>query len=811
MALLTDGDQGHRDKLGSPSSATNIRAGKQRMAYVLLPRLSRRLHIAARSSIQSTHFNESENTHSSQVGPSTSTSTNALVRSRTAHSDADDDEFASMSDGSLFSDYTLASDYSESNRITTRSRGHLDKEELFAKIAGGKRPRDDDEDENGASNNSGVSAVRSEAKRRKQSRKTDSEQDHSADEDEAPANPLPSGPMPEISASSSASKAVNATRKHHRKEICLRQWSNLSSRVTIIAEIDRFRFIFDGHECRHSSQSDLDPSSTSHSDSPVDEFDDGCAALEAFNMAFYKPLNMVFCQTHRVCIPLTSLISHISSLSHTKTLPRTKGVKEMFLSHVTSAFDLPTGQTFHSQGSNATQLPKPIPSMEEPRIYLQCPFCQTWINQTGGRRGWKSHGVVQHLKRPGSECARLLEIPESERPALKECYGQRPCGPGPLGHESHIPFVQIVGWNPTAASSPPIQESENPGNLVDPSSQEYAKCLKWTEYFPQETAECLRFLCMLPNPSQSEVFDDPISHQNRRKILERGLHEVHTFLKGYLQEANDFVDSCDPGFRLRLTEGSVSRVVTVIKLTYISVPGRTKSRYNSISDYAQYRHPLTHAVALLLRYKFHYDSGQRVAGKFELPMTKSLNETRIALYEFLLSVSLDEVLDRVTLGTQVHALVVSLLTAKCRVSNRIGHILDITIPMGIYKRDGIYRNANYATQYCAWLQFCLISVAIQASRLGGVEKSYVHYYGRKEHNDVVTSDELCDDEQDDTGFEDSGFEDVDIVSDLVLRKRKKTGSKLPEPIFFVDEPGHLDQSSSSDPSGGSQAEDALLV
>ena len=146
----------------------------------------------------------------------------------------------------------------------------------------------------------------------------------------------------------------------------------------------------------------------------------------------------------------------------------------------------------------------------------------------------------------------MLEIPESERPTLNECYGQRPCGTGPLGQDAHIPFVEIVGWNPTVTSSevpPPIQESLSQ-KLVDLATQEYAKILKWTEQFPPETMECLQFLCMLPNPSQTDMFNDPISHQKRRKILERGLQEVHAFLKGYIQEANDFVDSCDPGFRL---------------------------------------------------------------------------------------------------------------------------------------------------------------------------------------------------------------------------------------------------------------------
>ena len=550
------------------------------MAYVLLPRVSRRLRIGARSPIQSAHSTGNES------GPPTST--NAQVHSNTAHVSDSDDASASMSDDSPNAGYTSDSDYFGSNKNTTGSQIHLDKRELFAKSIGRKRSREDYDydDEDGIANNL-EALVRGEAKRRRRRRKTDSEQNDSAEEGESFANPLSSGPMSEVSSGPSASKAntrKKAARKRRRKQTALRHWSNLNSRVTIIAENDRVRFIFDGHECSHSSVFDRDLSSTSHPDPPIAEFDDDCAALEAFNMTFYKPLNMVFCRTHKVCLPLASLTSHISSLSHTKTLPRMKGgcAKESFLSHVASAFDLPPSQTFYSQGSNTKQLPKPIPSMEEPRMYLQCPLCQTWLNQTGGRKGWKSHGVVRHLKRPGSECARLLEIPESERPALNECYGQRPCGTGPLGQESHIPFVEIVGWNPTAASSevpPPIQESQN---LVDPATQEYAKNLKWTEHFPPETAECLRFLCMLPNPSQSDVFNDPTPHQKRRKILERGLHEVHTFLKGYLQEANDFVDSCDPGFRLRLTEGSVSRVVVGDQLNnffFHVEPSRTITPY----------------------------------------------------------------------------------------------------------------------------------------------------------------------------------------------------------------------------------------
>jgi hypothetical protein len=202
-----------------------------------------------------------------------------------------------------------------------------------------------------------------------------------------------------------------------------------------------------------------------------------------------------------------------------------------------------------------------------------------------------------------------------------------------------------------------------------------------------------------------------------------------------------------------------------------------------------------HAIALLLRYKLHHESGQRVPGSFELPITKSLNETRIALYEFLLSVPLDDEMDRVTLGIQVHALSVSLLTAKCRASNRFGHIFDITIPIALYKGNGIYTNANTATRYCAWLQFCLRSVAIQATRLGGVQKLYIPFQrmiNNMEDSKVV---ELNDD-----GWgqgDDEGLEELDVVGDVMLQTGEARGQKVPEPIFLVDGLDKTDETPSS--------------
>jgi len=87
----------------------------------------------------------------------------------------------------------------------------------------------------------------------------------------------------------------------------------ISSCVMIIEEGNVIRLTFNGHEYTHSSGFTSDKSSKSESDlfSSAD-FDDHCTALKAFNMSFYRPLNIVFCKTHRKCIPLESLKSHIS-------------------------------------------------------------------------------------------------------------------------------------------------------------------------------------------------------------------------------------------------------------------------------------------------------------------------------------------------------------------------------------------------------------------------------------------------------------------------------------------------------------------
>lgn len=393
----------------------------------------------------------------------------------------------------------------------------------------------------------------------------------------------PGSPRPELNGSikTLASKTVERKKLKPRRKTQPKQKT-----VTAMKDNQLFvrplgethTFTFQNQSCTHSLPVVLNQGTASASTDatgslsmPDYEFDTTCVALKAFDMSFFRPLGMIFCQIHKVCVPLSSLKSHITtaiSRRHTGIMagPFGKNLIDPFLSHVASAFDLPLGQIFSSQGLQTKQLSKPIPYMEEPRIYLQCPSCKLWLCQSG-KGGWESPAVKQHLTQSKSDtqCARLLLIPESKRPPLKECYGQRSCGTRGVGNQATIPFVEIIGWSPNAAAAAgdsginSHQQSTHPPNSEMDLSQQYVTACKWNIYFPVSLAEVLHELCLLPNSSffiGEEADDNDAQNQNvDAETLERGLYEVQIFLQHYLENANTFVNSCEVGFRSALTHG----------------------------------------------------------------------------------------------------------------------------------------------------------------------------------------------------------------------------------------------------------------
>lgn len=558
--------------------------GKQQRAYVLLPRRVKSLPVALPQSTQGTHSCDIATELRSPLQ-----STLARVRPEAYVSTLDDsvstnanDTATSDSSALVFSDEDELStendpdmDYTEPGN-NFYSKGILD-EDQPVEFVGRKRRRDNNESD---SDKSGKPTTRGNTRRcSKRSQRTvhTSEQDDSAEK--IPGSlPGSSRPEPKGPAKPSTSKAV--ARKRAKRNPHKQTQSEHSATPSLLFSNDRlfihpqgntYKFTFQNLLCTHllpsNPQGTLSPATIPHPIAPdsLSDFDSSCVALRALNMCFFRPLNMVFCRTHKVCVPLSSLKNHITAGTRQRhagmmTGPFGTNLIEAFLHHVASAFHLSLTQTFYSQGSDIKQLSKPIPYMDKPCVYLQCPLCKLWLRQSG-KGGWRSAALRQHLQhRRSGKCSPLLEIPEAERPVLKECYGQRPCGIRGL---DHIPLIEIVGWNPEMArpsstdSRLRVITSASPDKPAtatpDPLSQEYVEACKWNIYFPTSAAETLHELCLLPN-----LFFSARDDQNQNideETLERGLYEVQNFLLAYLKDANSFIDTCEVGFRSTLTRG----------------------------------------------------------------------------------------------------------------------------------------------------------------------------------------------------------------------------------------------------------------
>ncbi len=518
---------------GQPATGSSSGTLRQRMAYVLLPSRSHHLRVTPTSS------------STPNVNGNLSSSSNLLS-----------DEDCVPSDGASASKFLPDNDTSFRQK-RQRNEADIVEETDYA-------PSETDEE---------PSTIKCQTRREKRQKKTHTPDldalaydDSSTSKQAATAKP----PRNVRAKKSVANKRKPSARRDLKSDGQPRLHLNSDNRLFVHPIGKTFEFSFKGRKCTHSSHPmasrrsqaskfDLSPSASA-------DFDSSCIALEAFNMIFYWPLNLVFCSTHKACIPLSSLECHISSSTirqpHTGTFARLQhqGVYQPFLEHVAAAFQVPIDQTFRSQGSDTKQLQKPIPYIQEPRKYFQCPSCQKWLYHTIDN-GWNSLAARRHFQE-SPQCSELRKLPESKRPSLKVCYGQRPCGPA-SHFTSGVPFVEIVGWSPEMAvpSFPAPNSSEHledSSSSMDLSSQRYISARKWNLQFPVATATFIHKLCLLSGAPSCLSEDDDSETDTQRaheESLERGLYEIQIFLRSYLEDANSFVSNCDVGFREAITEG----------------------------------------------------------------------------------------------------------------------------------------------------------------------------------------------------------------------------------------------------------------
>lgn len=228
----------------------------------------------------------------------------------------------------------------------------------------------------------------------------------------------------------------------------------------------------------------------------------------------------------------------------------------------------------------------------------------------------------------------------------------------------------------------------------------------------------------------------------------------------------------------------------------------------SDASYDHYYYPLLHSIAFLLRLKLRYNRGQKLPGNIRIPFTKCLQQSRTELYEFLMSTPADEEIDPTKLGVLIHSVLIALLTARCNVADRIGHIFDITIPMALYRGNGIYRNASCATKYCAQMQYCLRSAVVHIVRHDGPLEPYTAL-------DVTDAGipSKVDDSEEAEQIQD--LEELDMVDDIyVVRHSEASERPAEEPLCFVDDDDDAVTSTQSQLQSAdnlNQGEDRLLV
>ena len=124
--------------------------------------------------------------------------------------------------------------------------------------------RDDCEDDDDTARSTGV--AKHEVEPRRQRKRMGSEQDDSNDLSEIPlaSVPVPNGPARSCTSKTHIRKNPTCKPRGNEAKNDLREWSNINSHVTIIAESEQLKFVFDGHECTHPSLFDLDSPLLSH-------------------------------------------------------------------------------------------------------------------------------------------------------------------------------------------------------------------------------------------------------------------------------------------------------------------------------------------------------------------------------------------------------------------------------------------------------------------------------------------------------------------------------------------------------------------
>ena len=155
---------------------------------------------------------------------------------------------------------------------------------------------------------------------------------------------------------------------------------------------------------------------------------------------------------------------------------------------------------------------------------------------------------------------------------------------------------------------------------------------------------------------------------------------------------------------------------------------RSKYRNLAPSTLMRYKNALFDPITLFLRAR-HMASFKKQIGQVEMikkfHLTPTAMHAAIGLYNFLVSVPLEDEIPGNQLRVHVHRVLVGLLTSSPPTEVRAGGLFDITLALRAYKgADHGFGAATIASAWCAMFQYGMRSIVVHIARLGGGKADY---------------------------------------------------------------------------------------
>ncbi|KAG1787198.1 uncharacterized protein HD556DRAFT_1448993 [Suillus plorans] len=429
-----------------------------------------------------------------------------------------------------------------------------------------------------------------------------------------------------------------------------------------------------------------------------------CPLLSIFGIAF--TCYGFICSIHQRVIPPKRLLQHIRLPDHKKACStRLEKNYKVAIAHILESHCVPSDM-------DVIPLPSAVPDLIpglEAIFSFKCPApnCPEWFRATlHGTNKRKQRHVMQHWSR--SHRADL-----GDAPAFFE--GRFIIRPYLMVVDSKDPLTSIVvvlpeTWSPpdtplaTSAPDAPI----NRLGATAPKEASFLRDIKWLDYAQSLQADTAKLQALVKLPTSNEYHILHLSERQAR--LERGLLEVHRLYKGYLKDANQFVESCHPNIRSALTFQT-----------------HAKYRFISAKSYVTYGAPMVRTICMLVRF-IHFKTRRKAnapSANKSLPAKLSLGTFTVtgnaaqfmaakSLYQYIITA---ETLSSTTLLELVQDLVVVLVRHEIKTNSIMECPTDQALFLSSIRGKDLFRLASPLIGDCARLAHNFYAVIAQFSRL----------------------------------------------------------------------------------------------